>query len=48
VRRRLTAAGLGVITADVACRESKKPHLQVVLAIAEKPAGSTPTKATRA
>lgn len=36
VRRRLTAAGLNVITTDVACRESKKPHLQVVLAIAEK------------
>lgn len=48
VRRRLGAAGLTVVTADVACRESKKPHLQVVLAIAEKPpAGSTSTKATR-
>lgn len=38
VRRKLSAAGLAVVTADVACRESKKPHLQVVLAIAEKPA----------
>jgi ArsR family transcriptional regulator len=48
VRRRLGAAGLTVVTADVACRESKKPHLQVVLAIAEKPpAGSNPTKAAR-
>ena len=33
----LGAAGLDVVAADVACRESKKPHLQVVLAIAEKP-----------
>lgn len=49
VRRRLAAAGLRVVTADVACRESKKPHLQVVLAIAEKPAAGRPaTKATRA
>jgi ArsR family transcriptional regulator len=36
VRRLLGAAGLDVVTADVACRESRKPHLQVVLAIAEK------------
>lgn len=36
VRRHLGAAGLDVVAADVACRESKKPHLQVVLAIAEK------------
>lgn len=47
VRRRLTAAGLSVITADVACRESKKPHLQVVLAIAEKAkAGAIELQAT--
>ena len=37
VRRLLTAAGLVVSTAEVACREAKKPHLQVVLAIAAKP-----------
>jgi ArsR family transcriptional regulator len=48
VRRRLAAAGLTVVTADVACRESKKPHLQVVLAIAEKPeAKQAPPKARR-
>ena len=36
VRRRLGTAGLTVLAADVACRESRKPHLRVVLAIAEK------------
>jgi SAM-dependent methyltransferase len=44
VRRLLGAAGLEVVTADVACRESKKPHLQVVLAIAEKAKGEPATK----
>jgi ArsR family transcriptional regulator len=33
----LSDAGLSVVVADVACREAKKPHLQVVLAIANKP-----------
>lgn len=37
VRKLLFAAGLRVVTAEVACRESKKPHLQVVLAVADKP-----------
>ncbi|HEX2658619.1 MAG TPA: metalloregulator ArsR/SmtB family transcription factor [Polyangia bacterium] len=37
VRGLLTRAGLTVSTAHVACREAKKPHLQVVLAIADKP-----------
>src|SRR5262245_41175952 len=37
VRGLLASAGLSVISADVACREVKKPHLQVVLALAEKP-----------
>jgi ArsR family transcriptional regulator len=41
VRRLLTSAGLQVGSADVASRESRKPHLQVVLAIAEKPKLST-------
>lgn len=36
VRGLLSDAGLTVRTAEVACRESRKPHLQVVLAIAEK------------
>jgi ArsR family transcriptional regulator len=38
VRDLLTATGLFVRTAEIACRESRKPHLQVVLAIAQKPA----------
>jgi SAM-dependent methyltransferase len=38
VRGLLSRAGLDVVTSEVACRESKKPHLQVVLAIADKPA----------
>ena len=37
VRGLLASAGLIVSSADVACREVKKPHLQVVLAVAEKP-----------
>ena len=44
VRDLLTATGLSVRTSEVACRESRKPHLQVVLAIAQKPA--TPHLAT--
>lgn len=38
VRELLSAAGLSVRTAYVASREIKKPHLQVVLAVAEKSA----------
>ena len=37
VRGMLGAAGLSVISSEVACREAKKPHLEVVLALAEKP-----------
>jgi ArsR family transcriptional regulator len=37
VRELLGRTGLCVRTAEIACRESRKPHLQVVLAIAEKP-----------
>lgn len=40
VRELLSRTGLTVRTAEVACRESRKPHLQVVLAIAEKPAAA--------
>ncbi|MFZ5897059.1 MAG: metalloregulator ArsR/SmtB family transcription factor [Myxococcota bacterium] len=36
LRSLLKRAGLSVRTAEVACREAKKPHLQVVLAIADK------------
>lgn len=37
LRALLSGAGLDIVVTDVACRESKKPHLQVVLAIADKP-----------
>jgi len=37
LRGMLTRAGLGVVSCDVACREAKKPHFVVLLAIAEKP-----------
>jgi len=37
VRALLRSAGLEVASADVACRDGRKPHLQVVLAIADKP-----------
>jgi len=37
VRALLTRAGLVVTSAEVVSREPKKPHLQVVLAIADKP-----------
>jgi SAM-dependent methyltransferase len=37
LRALLSRAGLGVTFSDVACREAKKPHFQVVLAVAEKP-----------
>ena len=37
VRKLLEATGLVVSSAEVACRESKKPHLQVVLAIGTQP-----------
>jgi SAM-dependent methyltransferase len=42
VRTLLSRAGLTVVTSEVACREIKKPHLQVVLAIADKPAADQP------
>jgi SAM-dependent methyltransferase len=38
LRDLLTSAELEVTTCEVACREAKKPHLQVLLAIADKPA----------
>ncbi len=47
VRTLLSGAGLDVATAEVACRESKKPHLQVVLAIADKPETLAPKKKKR-
>jgi ArsR family transcriptional regulator len=36
IRGFLSRAGFGITFCDVACRESKKPHFEVVLAIAEK------------
>jgi SAM-dependent methyltransferase len=45
VRGLLSRAGLTVASAEIASRELKKPHLQVVLAIADKPeTPKTPTK----
>jgi len=38
VKSLLTQAGLRVTAAEIASREAKKPHLQVVLASAQKPA----------
>jgi len=38
LRRLIGKAGLDVTSCGVACREAKKPHLQVVLALADKPA----------
>jgi SAM-dependent methyltransferase/DNA-binding transcriptional ArsR family regulator len=37
LRSMLTRAGLAVVSSEVACRETKKPHFEVVLAIADKP-----------
>jgi hypothetical protein len=36
VRKLLSVAGLRVTASHVASREAKKPHLEVVLAVAEK------------
>jgi ArsR family transcriptional regulator len=48
LRGLLEAAGLGVVFAEVACRESKKPHLQVVLAIAQKGTGRRTARTRKA
>jgi ubiquinone/menaquinone biosynthesis C-methylase UbiE/DNA-binding transcriptional ArsR family regulator len=40
VSRLLEQAGLRVLSAEVACREMKKPRLDVVLAVANKPAAA--------
>ena len=37
LRALCTRAGLEVVVSEVACREAKKPHFEVVLAIADKP-----------
>ncbi|KYF83145.1 ArsR family transcriptional regulator [Sorangium cellulosum] len=41
IRAMLTRVRLDVVASDVVCRESKKPHFQVVLAIADKPTPGT-------
>lgn len=41
IRALLTRAGLAVRSAEVACRELKKPHFQVVLGIADRPRPSS-------
>jgi ArsR family transcriptional regulator len=45
VRGLLRRVGLSVTACDVACREAKKPHLQVVLAISDKPHQVPPPRA---
>lgn len=47
VRGLLSRAGLDVTVCEVACREAKKPHLQVVLAIADKPQEISPLRAQK-
>jgi SAM-dependent methyltransferase len=42
LRALLTRAGLAVAACEVACREARKPHFQVVLAIADKPDTDSP------
>lgn len=37
LRNLLREAGLSVSRAEIACKEARKPHLRVVLAVAEKP-----------
>lgn len=44
VRTLLTRAGLEVTSSEVACREAKKPHLEVVLATADKPQPTSKSK----
>jgi ArsR family transcriptional regulator len=47
LRKLLEAAGLGVMCAELACRDAKRPHLRVVLAVARKPAQGAPRAGTR-
>jgi SAM-dependent methyltransferase len=48
LRALLSRAGLDVVTCEIACRETKKPHFQVILAIADKPASGPLTKKAKA
>jgi len=47
LRSMLTRAGLDVVQCNIACRETKKPHFQVVLAIADKATRSPLNKSTK-
>jgi ArsR family transcriptional regulator len=44
VRALLTRAGLEAVVSEVTCREARKPHLQVVLAIGDKARASSGSK----
>lgn len=46
LRALLSRTGLAVISSQLVCRESKKPHFQVVLAIADKASSKTSTSLT--
>lgn len=46
IRALLRGSALEVVSAEVACRDGRKPHLQVVLAIADKPSHG-PTRSDR-
>jgi ArsR family transcriptional regulator len=51
LRALISRAGLDVVTCEVACRETKKPHFQVILAVADKPrsdSSSSPTRRAKA
>jgi ubiquinone/menaquinone biosynthesis C-methylase UbiE len=47
LRAMLSRAGLSVVVSQVACREAKKPHFEVVLAVADKQK-SGPAKGAKA
>jgi ArsR family transcriptional regulator len=42
IKSLLARAGLDLLGADVACRENRRPHLQVVLGVAKKPRAQSP------
>lgn len=48
VRKLLACSGLHVLQSDIACREHRKPHWYVVLAVAEKPPSEAHLSGTHA
>lgn len=48
IRALLSRAGLSVVVCEVACREAKRPHFEVVLAIADKGSAQGPGKSKKA